>query len=228
MAQVRIARGGSPERRSNGASDTAEATAGRVGRALVAGGARVQWNQAGATNLSPHQLFGPVRVLKHAVHDLDAWLEQFIALGIGPWWVTRNQAPETFIHRGRQSDTQFSWGLTWSGDVMYELIQPLDDLPSPYREFLDAGREGLHHGAFYPPDFDAAIADLRKSGKTPILEGHSGDAKFMYFEGLGSPPEPIELQYLPKDVRVKHRALKSICENWDGSDPLRGPPRKWW
>ena len=228
MAQVRVARGGSAERRPGGSGPSSPANADGVRRSLVAGGMRMQSSQPGPGDLASHQLYGPVRVLKHAVHDLDSWLEQFIALGIGPWWVSRNQAPDVFIHRGRQSDTKFSWGLTWSGDVMYELIQPLDDLPSPYREFLDAGREGLQHGAFYPPDFDAAIEALRQSGKTPILEGHSGEAKFMYFEGLGSPPEPIELQYLPADVQAKHRSLKSICDNWDGSDPLRGPPRKWW
>lgn len=228
MARVRVARGGSAERRPHSSGGGSAASGDGVRRALVAGGMRMQWSQMGGADLPSHQMFGPVRVLKHAVHDLDAWLEQFVALGIGPWWVTRNQAPETFIHRGKQSDTRFSWGLTWSGDVMYELIQPLDNLPSPYREFLDAGREGLQHGGFYPPDFDAAIEGLRRSGKTPILEGHSGDAKFMYFEGLGSPPEPIELQYLPQDVKVKHRSLKSVCDNWDGSDPLRGPPRKWW
>jgi hypothetical protein len=228
MAPVRIGNGGSPQRGPRGSGRHAASNTVGVRQALVAGGMRMQSSQSGRLDVSPHRVFGPVRVLKHAVHDLDAWLEHFIALGIGPWWVSRNQSPETFIHRGTQSDTKFSWGLTWSGDVMYELIQPLDDLPSPYREFLDAGREGLQHGAFYPLDFDAAIAGLRESGKSPILEGHSGDAKFMYFEGLGSPPEPIELQYLPEEVIVKHRALKSICDNWDGSEPLRGPPRKWW
>lgn len=228
MARVRVAKGGSAEGRPRISAGGTAPASGRVSRQLVAGGMRMQSSRTGSAGLASHLVFGPVRVLKHAVHDLDAWMEQFIEIGIGPWWVTRNQAPETFIHRGRQSDTRFSWGLTWSGDVMYELIQPLDDHPSPYREFLDAGREGLQHGGFYPLDFDAAIEELRQSGKTPILEGHSGDAKFMYFEGLGSPPEPIELQYLPEDVKAKHRALKSVCDNWDGSDPLRGPPRKWW
>ena len=85
MAQVRVARGGSPERRPPSGSGVSTASADRVRRALVAGGMRMQWSKTGGSDLSSHQLFGPVRVLKHAVHDLDAWLEQFVALGIGPW-----------------------------------------------------------------------------------------------------------------------------------------------
>jgi hypothetical protein len=169
-----------------------------------------------------------VTVLKYAVHDLTQWMEQLAGLGIGPWWVSEDQAPETFVFRGRQSDTRFTWGLTWSGDVMHEIIQPLDNEPSPYREFLDAGREGLHHGAFYPRDYDGAVDYLRQSGKEPILHGYSGDARFTYFEGIGSPPQPIELQYLPADLVAKHRFLKRASQEWDGKDPFRGPPRQWW
>lgn len=192
----------------------------------VNGGMRVGLSDK--TAIPPNRIFGPVTVLKYAVNDLERWMEELASLGIGPWWVSRDQAPDQFIFRGRQSDTRFVWGLTWSGDVMHEIIQPLDDLPSPYREFLDDGREGLHHGAFYPHDYDAAVLYLRNLGKSPILHGHSGDARFVYFEGIGSPAQPIELQYLPSDVRAKHEVLKRASSDWDGSDPFRGPPRQWW
>ncbi len=178
--------------------------------------------------VSPTNLFGPVSVLKYAVHDLQRWMEELVVVGIGPWWVSRNQAPETFIYRGRQSDARFTWGLTWSGDVMHELIQPVDDNPSPYSEFLAAGREGLHHGAFYPRDYEGAIEHLKGSGRKPILHGHSGDARFTYFEGIGSPPQPIELQYLPEDIKSTLDRLQLESDKWDGTDPFRGPPRRWW
>lgn len=193
---------------------------------LVSGGITVRSSQP--VPMPPSATFGPVQVLKYAVHELKPWLEEMVGLGIGPWWISVDQAPDTFVYKGKQSDTRFTWGLTWSGDVMHEVIQPLDDLPSPYRDFLDDGREGLHHGAFYPRDYEGAIEELRRTGKKPILTGHSGDAKFVYFEGIGSPPQPIELQFLPEEIKVKHKALKRISDNWDGSEPFRGPPRRWW
>ena len=193
---------------------------------VVSGG--IAFRSSQAIGAPPSATFGPVRVLKYAVHKLKPWLDEMVSVGIGPWWISVDQAPEAFVYKGKQSDTRFTWGLTWSGDVMHEVIQPLDDLPSPYREFLDAGSEGLHHGAFYPRDYDGAIEELRRSGKKPIVTGHSGDARFVYFEGIGSPPQPIELQFLPEDVKAKHKVLKKASDNWDGTDPFRGPPRRWW
>lgn len=224
MAQIRRSSGSSF--RSSSSSARSVDTPERSQPSRVGGGLQVRVNQR--VPAAPSDLLGPVRVLKYAVHDLKKWLDELVAVGMGPWWISVDQAPEAFVYKGKQSDTRFTWGLTWSGDVMHEVIQPLDKLPSPYRVFLDAGREGLHHSAFYPPDFDAAIAGLSAAGRKPIVEGHSGAARFVYFEGIGSPPQPVELQYLPDAVKAKHRTLKRFSDDWDGSEPFRGPPREWW
>jgi len=218
MAEVRVTGGVSFRSSSRGSAPD--------GNAQLGGGVGIRLSPRAA--VPPNHLLGPVTVLKYAVHDLDRWLAELVQIGIGPWWISRDQAPEEFVYRGKQSDTRFAWGLTWSGDVMHEIIQPLDDRPSPYRDFLNEGREGLHHGAFYPPDYEGAIAYLKRAGKAPILHGHSGEARFTYFEGIGSPPQPIELQYLPEDVKATHRVLMRASQNWNGAEPFRGPPRQWW
>ena len=40
-----------------------------------------------------------------------------------------------------------SIALANSGDLQIELIQQVNDAPSMYKEFLDAGHEGLQHVA---------------------------------------------------------------------------------
>ncbi len=222
MANIRVA-GGASFRSTSGRG---KGPGDRDQRKRVPGGMGIRLSPASA--ISPNRLLGPVTVLKYAVRDLERWMQQLVDVGIGPWWVSRNQAPEAFIYRGSQSDARFTWGLTWSGDVLHELIQPVNDDPSPYSEFLDAGREGLHHGAFYPRDYEGAVEYLKGTGRKAILHGHSGDARFTYFEGIGSPPQPIELQYLPPDVVAQHKILMRESDEWDGTDPFRGPPRRWW
>lgn len=174
------------------------------------------------------QLFGPVTVLKYAVNDLDTWIDQFLELGIGPWWISENQSPDLFVYRGKRSGARFTWALTWSGDVLLELIQCANAEPSPYSDYLATGNEGLFHEAFYPSDYDAAVAFLRERGGKELVVGESGGARFSYYEGIGTPPQPIELQERPDELVAKQAALQAIAGRWNGHDPRRGPPREWW
>ena len=57
--------------------------------------------------------------------------------------------------------------ITYSGDLQVELIQPLDDHPSPYRDFRAAHGSGLHHVAHFTDDYDAALAAYRGPGARP-------------------------------------------------------------
>src|SRR3546814_2994632 len=53
--------------------------------------------------------------------------------------------------------------LAYSGDMMIEMIRPGSD-PSPYRDFLDAGRRGVHHLGTVATDYDAQMAAARAAG----------------------------------------------------------------
>lgn len=72
--------------------------------------------------------------------------------------------------RGAPADSSAHLALGFAGDVQIELIEPARGR-SIYREFLDAGRTGLHHVAFLVPDFSEATARLAADGIKCVTEG---------------------------------------------------------
>src|SRR3546814_14823926 len=69
--------------------------------------------------------------------------------------------------------------LAYSGDMMIELIRPGSD-PSPYRDFLDAGRRGVHHLGTVATDYDAQMAAARAAGIHVAVEGELHISRFPY------------------------------------------------
>lgn len=71
-----------------------------------------------------------------------------------------------------------------SEDVQIELIQQHDEARSGYQDFLDSGREGPQHVAFWfddPVRYDAAYRRLIDEGLFVSHEGAGGGARFAYF-----------------------------------------------
>ena len=164
---------------------------------------------------------GAMRQLGYAVKDVDAWVRTYLDTGIGPWWVNYEVQPEEFAYRGAESAARFACAVSWSGPLMLELIQPLDELPSPYRDFLESGREGLQHVAHFPADYEAGEQALLGSGYEKILDGRSGGFRFTYFEPPGVGSETIELGRLSAETREGLDVRQAVCAAWDGNEPLR-------
>jgi catechol 2,3-dioxygenase-like lactoylglutathione lyase family enzyme len=104
--------------------------------------------------------------LAFVVRDMDAAINYWTkTLKVGPFVVMEKSRGNRTVHfRGVETLTDFSIAFAYMGDVQVELIQPLDDLPSIYKAFLDDGREGFHHLAYWPEDFRGACARLEANG----------------------------------------------------------------
>ncbi len=81
------------------------------------------------------------------------------------------------------------------GNVMWELIQPLDEL-SDFARFLAEKGEGVHHIAVATPNFDDVVAEQIQHGNTLPLSGS--------FSG-------VQVAFLPTD-----RDLGVILEIFSG------------
>ena len=164
---------------------------------------------------------GQVAQLGYAVSDLEPWVEGYLAAGVGPWWVSRDMAPQRFEYRAAPSRARFDVAISFSGDLMIEVIQPLDEHPSPYRTFLEGGREGLQHLAFFPDDPEAWIAQVEAAGYRTCLDGASNGFHFTYFESPLAGGDTLELGRLSGPARSRLADLRAICAAWDGRDALR-------
>ena len=119
--------------------------------------------------------FGPVRQNGYVVRDIEAAMAHWSGVtGVGPWFYTERAPIHHFEYRGRPYEIHLSIALTNSGPLQLELIQQRNDAPSLYREFLDAGQEGLQHIAYWTEHFDADRARALEAGFTIGHEGESG------------------------------------------------------
>jgi len=130
----------------------------------------------------------PVRQVALVVPDVvaqaTAWWEH---LGVGPWnlFTLDGAALTSATYRGRPAAFRIRHAMAFSGEVMMELVQPIQG-PSIWHEFLERQGAGLQHIAFYPDDFEVASAALAAEGWVPVATGdgfgRSRDGRFAYHE----------------------------------------------
>jgi catechol 2,3-dioxygenase-like lactoylglutathione lyase family enzyme len=173
------------------------------------------------TTPGPLARCGPIRQCAYVVEDLEAAVEWWTALGVGPFLAMPRQRMRGYVHRGVAVDPVLSIAFANSGDMQIELIAAHDDRPSPIREALDAGRAGAHHLAWWVGDWTGWEHLAAEASWEPVTHGDGGGmAHFAYYD-IGGPllAEVMELndltRWMTDAVRIAHR-------EWDGvSDPLR-------
>lgn len=172
------------------------------------------------------RLFGPIRQNGFVVRDVRKAMDHWITrMGVGPFFYIERLPVKELRYRDAPSEAAISVALAQSGGVQIELIQQLDDAPTAFREFLDAGHEGLQHVAFWTTTFDADLARARRHGLRIVQSGRSGkgggDERFVYFETTGHPGTVIELSEISGDKGRVFRKVAEAADGWDGSDPIR-------
>lgn len=170
------------------------------------------------------RIFGEIRQNGYVVRDVRAAMDHWIGvMGVGPWFYFDRVAIDYFRHRGEESDLEMSIALANSGDIQIELIQQRNDAPSMYKEFLESGREGLQHVAYWTTEYQAVYDRALSLGYEVGQEGQIGgeQGRFAYFDTEFHPGTVIELSDIsgPKGWFFQHVRQASI--GWDGSDPIR-------
>jgi hypothetical protein len=139
--------------------------------------------------LASIQLLGlpPLEQVGFVFRDAEAAAKMYEPL-FGPF-TFMDAAVEGAIYRGQPTDLNTRMAFGKSGDVEIELIQVLAG-KGPHSEFLEQGREGLHHIRFRADDLDAWTPRLAPLGYQPIWYKcwpDLGNAKACYFERPGDP-----------------------------------------
>lgn len=172
------------------------------------------------------RFFGPIIQNGFVVRDLDAALRHWVeVLGVGPFFVLpRIDFAETRF-RGQGVDIQIAVATAYSGDLQIELVQQLNDAPSIYQEFLDAGREGLHHVGVASSDYAADLARATAKGLTVLQGGHTlAGTGFAYFDTAGDfQGTMVELFEATPPLMKFFAKVQAASRTWDGSDPIRRP-----
>jgi hypothetical protein len=165
-------------------------------------------------------------VIQHAfvVDDLDASIAAFSGtVGAGPWFVIDRWMGEKAVYRGQPSEAAIRVAMGFSGHILYELMQPLDDKPSVYKELLDTTGPGFHHFGQGSQDYDAEIARYRAKGYELAFEAHvaPGAGRVGYMDARKDIGAFIEVIENDAAMEANFGRFYAAAVGWDGSDPVR-------
>ncbi len=164
-----------------------------------------------------------VHQFAYVVTDLDKalkyWTEE---LKVGPFYVYEHFPLDEQVYRGNVGEfADVTLALGYSGEAQIELIFQHNDAPSVYREWMDAGKQGLHHFGLMPVDYQAARQHYIDIGHQPAFECTINGAPLVYFDTLDAIGHYTELW---DNNPVYKDLFDRLCEahkNWDGEDPVR-------
>jgi len=150
-----------------------------------------------------NSFLGDTKQICVVTRDLQRTMEGMARAGIGPWMVY-TFSPETVqeaTYRGQPADFSMKLALTFSGAMMWEIIQPLTG-PNIYDEFLEKHGEGIHHVAFNLNNipWDDQVKTFKDRGYELIQSGvWQGRVPFAYFETEGDTTTTFEIFNIPDD-----------------------------
>ena len=127
----------------------------------------------------------PIDQVGFVVRSIEETKARYGAM-FGPW-TEMDGSVEDADYRGRKEDVTLSILFGHSGDLEIEFIEWKDG-HSPHREFIEAGREGMHHLRYRVDDTDAWIEKVAPLGYRPIwYKQFTEDTVFAYLEREGDP-----------------------------------------
>ena len=106
--------------------------------------------------------------------------------------------PTKYNYRGRETTVQTMIGFSRSLNVQIELIQLING-ECIFKEFIDSGREGLHHFGIFVEDVDIILREYIKRGYSVVHEGiTAGVQKVAYIDTYDDFGVYIEFQQTRK------------------------------
>lgn len=158
--------------------------------------------------------------LAFVVDDLVATARRWVDLyGVGPFYVLPSGSHEG-IYQGEPVTVLSQIAVSQAGPLQIELIQPLEDGPSVYRDFRRAGA-GTHHIATITKDYDRAIAHYERLGFAPAMALRTPGGRVAYIDTSADVGLYTEIIEESADFVRALRGTARACAGWDGADPIR-------
>ncbi|MGH8218007.1 MAG: VOC family protein [Steroidobacteraceae bacterium] len=169
------------------------------------------------------QELGAIFQIAYVVQDIRAAIREHARrLRIGPWLLLEHFAPTWQKYRGQPTELDASIAISFSGSMMFELIQQHDDVPSVFQEVVARRGYGLHHLAVSTRDFEGDCAKYRAMGYEPVFEAAAeGGLRVAYFDTLATLSAMLEIMDMPPSIESRWASLQTDSINWDGRDPIR-------
>jgi hypothetical protein len=161
--------------------------------------------------------------MAYVVEDIDAAMRTWIdELKVGPWFLLPHFTGVEPSYRGAPAESDVALSMAFAGHMAIELIQPHDDKPSVYKEWIDTHGYGFHHWGVGSIDYDADLARHLEQGHNLVFEAKvPTGGRVAYVDTTGELPGYVEIIELDDPTDVVFTRFYAASLGWDGSDPIR-------
>ncbi len=175
------------------------------------------------TKLGFGQSLGQIIQMAYVVEDIQASIDWWIKdAKTGPWFLLDHFWAADQTYRGASSKADVAIAMGFAGHMCIELIQPLDNHASVYREIIDRRGYGFHHVGVAVADVDAEVPAYEARGYRLAFRANvpTGGAVAYMDDGRN---EPGFLELIPATQGMDETFTKfwRASVNWDGRDPVR-------
>ena len=177
-----------------------------------------------AAELGYGQPMGGIAQTAFIVPDLHEAVHRWVAdMRAGPYFVLPNFLVPGQTYRGEESRADITIAMGFAGHMLIELIQPLDDEPSVYRETIELRGYGFHHLGIACADVDADSRAYQARGYTEAFRAAvpTGGEVVYLDNGTGAQLGFIELLPVTPGMDATFTRLWEASRDWDGADPVR-------
>lgn len=166
--------------------------------------------------------FGDIAQLGYVVRDIRASMDEWIRHGVGPWFYIDDVETDYFRYRGEDSPLSMSVAVANSGPIQIELIQQRNDAPSMYRDFIEAGREGMQHIAYWSTEYQVLLDRALADGYQIAQEGSIGgpEGRFCYLDTEHDQGTVIEISDIGGPKGELFAFVREAARTWDGTSPI--------
>ena len=113
--------------------------------------------------------------------DIEKQAKIFESLFDVPKFAILPETTEIVKYRGKDGEVNTKIAISRQFNTQIELIQPISG-ESIHKEFLDKGREGLHHISFYVENIETYIKFFEEQGLEMVYYGSIGKQVYAYFD----------------------------------------------
>jgi Glyoxalase/Bleomycin resistance protein/Dioxygenase superfamily len=169
------------------------------------------------------QAVGQVMQMAYVVEDIRTSIDWWIRdAKTGPWFLLEHFWAKDQVYRGAPSKADVAIAMGFAGHMCIELIQPLDDHPSVYRETVERRGFGFHHLGVAVADVDTEIPLYEAKGYALAFRANvpTGGA-VAYLDDNHGDPGFLELIPVTPGMDETFTKFWRASVDWNGCDPVR-------
>jgi len=177
-----------------------------------------------ADELDYGQPLGGIAQTAFVVEDLPTAIDHWVKnTGAGPFFVLDRFLVPGQTYRGEESTADITIAMGFAGHMLIELIQPLDNNPSVYRETIAHRGYGFHHFGLASADVDADSLAYQARGYHEAFRAAVPTGGEVVYLDNGSGVQWGFLELLPVTPGMDETFTRfwKASLDWDGSNPVR-------